>query len=230
MQLPLALPVSATLFCACHCSKQSDHVRRNLRNSTQSNFKTGMKKHLLLILGFVIGVARGASGDSWWPQFRGPNSCGVSESATPPVKFGPGTNQLWKISPPPGASSPCIWRDHIFLTAFDAGKLMTLCYQRRMAHCFGKARQALTNWRNFTRGRQPRRLHARDGRQTCRQLLRIVRAGLLRRERQGTLATPASRRANGRRIWQRRFADHRRWPRHCEPRSAKGLLVARGGF
>ncbi len=28
-------------------------------------------------------------------------------------------------------SSPCVWRDQIFLTAFDDGKLQTLCYQRR---------------------------------------------------------------------------------------------------
>jgi outer membrane protein assembly factor BamB len=28
-------------------------------------------------------------------------------------------------------SSPCVWRDRIFLTAFDAGKLETHCYDRR---------------------------------------------------------------------------------------------------
>lgn len=31
---------------------------------------------------------------------------------------------------PSGASSPCVWRDWIFLTAFDQGKLQTLCYRR----------------------------------------------------------------------------------------------------
>src|SRR6266436_893612 len=92
--------------------------------------KAAMKKHILLIPGFVIAVACYANGDSWWPQFRGPNSSGVSESASPPIEFGPGTNQLWKISSPPGASSPCIWSDRIYLTAFESGKLVTLCYTR----------------------------------------------------------------------------------------------------
>jgi outer membrane protein assembly factor BamB len=75
------------------------------------------------------GAAGGAEG--WWPQFRGPNASGVSESAKPPVEFGPGTNQLWKSSVPSGASSPCVWSDWVFLTAFDNGKLETLCYERR---------------------------------------------------------------------------------------------------
>src|ERR1700733_6549807 len=77
----------------------------------------------------AMGAASGA--EEWWPQFRGPNASGVSESAKPPVDFGPGTNQIWKIAVPSGASSPCVWGDWIFLTAFDGGKLQTLCYQRR---------------------------------------------------------------------------------------------------
>ena len=90
-----------------------------------------MKRHAALILAIALSVARAATGaESWWPQFRGPNSSGVSESATPPVDFGPGTNQIWKTSVPPGASSPCVWRDRIFLTAFDGGALQTLCYKR----------------------------------------------------------------------------------------------------
>jgi outer membrane protein assembly factor BamB len=66
-----------------------------------------------------------------WPQFRGPNGSGVSDSAKPPTVIAPGTNQLWKVAVPPGASSPCVWGDRIFLTAFDGGKLETHCYARR---------------------------------------------------------------------------------------------------
>ena len=91
-----------------------------------------MKKYLSCVLAISLAAAGAASGaERWWPQFRGPNACGVSESAKPPVDFGPGTNQIWKISVPSGASSPCVWGDWIFLTAFDNGKLQTLCYQRR---------------------------------------------------------------------------------------------------
>jgi len=69
--------------------------------------------------------------EAWWPQFRGPNCSGVSETAHPPVAFGPGTNQLWKVAAPGGMSSPSVWGDGIFLTAFDAGKLEVHCYSRK---------------------------------------------------------------------------------------------------
>jgi len=90
-----------------------------------------MKRQTAFTLAVIISLARSVSGaESWWPQFRGPNSSGVAESATPPVEFGPGTNQIWKTSVPSGASSPCIWGDWIFLTAFENGGLRTQCYQR----------------------------------------------------------------------------------------------------
>ncbi len=90
-----------------------------------------MKNILAGLLAIALSAAFTAGGaESWWPQFRGPNASGVSESAKPPTDFGPGTNQLWKISVPSGASSPCVWRDWIFLTGFEDGKLLTLCYQR----------------------------------------------------------------------------------------------------
>jgi outer membrane protein assembly factor BamB len=90
-----------------------------------------MKIPAIFVLAATLSVAGAASGaESWWPQFRGPNGSGVSESAKPPVEFGPGTDQLWKTPVPRGASSPCIWRDWIFLTAFEGGGLQTLCYSR----------------------------------------------------------------------------------------------------
>jgi outer membrane protein assembly factor BamB len=66
-----------------------------------------------------------------WPQFRGPNCSGVAESDKPPIEFGPTNNLLWKIALPAGFSSPCVWEDRIFLTAFADQKLSTLCVQRR---------------------------------------------------------------------------------------------------
>jgi outer membrane protein assembly factor BamB len=66
-----------------------------------------------------------------WPQFRGPNASGVSEDARPPVHFGPGSNQLWKVSVPSGISSPVVWGNHLFLTAVENGKLLTVAYDVR---------------------------------------------------------------------------------------------------
>lgn len=65
-----------------------------------------------------------------WPQFRGPGGLGVAESGNPPIQFGPDSNVLWKVPLPSGNSSPCIWGDRIFLTAFDKSKLETICLRR----------------------------------------------------------------------------------------------------
>ena len=79
----------------------------------------------------VFLAAHGFAAESWWPQFRGPNCSGVSETAHPPAEFGPGNHQLWKVAVPGGLSSPVVWGDRIFLTGFDAGKLEVHCYARK---------------------------------------------------------------------------------------------------
>lgn len=79
----------------------------------------------------VLGVAFAhlvCVAEMHWPQFRGPNGSGVADSQKPPREFGPGTNQIFKVSVPPGSSSPCIWNDRIFLSAFEDGKLWTVAY------------------------------------------------------------------------------------------------------
>jgi outer membrane protein assembly factor BamB len=88
-----------------------------------------MKTNTLSLLAGCLLFTQAAFGAENWPQFRGPNCSGVSDTAKPPIEFGPGKNQLWKVAAPGGASSPCVWGDRIFLTAFDGGKLKTLCYQ-----------------------------------------------------------------------------------------------------
>lgn len=66
-----------------------------------------------------------------WPQFRGPNASGVAPKAKPPVKIGPEENLQWKVEVPWGASSPVVWGDQIYLTAFADGELQTRCYSRK---------------------------------------------------------------------------------------------------
>lgn len=67
-----------------------------------------------------------------WPQFRG-SAGGVAADDRPLVaEFAPTKNVVWKTSLPRGCSSPCIWGDRIFLTAFDAeaNQLQTICITR----------------------------------------------------------------------------------------------------
>src|SRR5438094_10439422 len=65
-----------------------------------------------------------------WPRFRGPNGSGVADGQKPPVEFGPEKNLRWKVSVPSGLSSPIVAGDNLIITAFDAGKLYTIAYNR----------------------------------------------------------------------------------------------------
>lgn len=89
---------------------------------------------LRTILVFVV-LARlvvAASRADDWPQFRGVNSAGVTESAAP-TEFGPGKNELWSVPLASGHSSPCVAGDAIFLTTFDETdrRLAVLCLDRK---------------------------------------------------------------------------------------------------
>jgi len=66
-----------------------------------------------------------------WSQFRGPNSAGVA-TGPPPVQFGPGKNELWRVPMASGHSSPCVFGDSIFLTTYDQRqkKLAVVCIER----------------------------------------------------------------------------------------------------
>src|SRR5882724_7209545 len=66
-----------------------------------------------------------------WPQFRGPGGSGISESANPPIGFGPASNLVWKVPVPSGYSSPVVTGDRIFLTALNDGRLDTLAIHRK---------------------------------------------------------------------------------------------------
>ncbi len=88
-------------------------------------------KDIVCFVAFALTAAHGFAAESWWPQFRGPNCSGISETAHPPTVFGPGTNQLWKVAVPAGVSSPVAWKDRIFLTAFNGNKLEVHCYARK---------------------------------------------------------------------------------------------------
>lgn len=54
-----------------------------------------------------------------WPRFRGPDGMGVSDVTGLPVTWSHDDNVLWKTPlPGPGASSPIVLGDHIYLTCY----------------------------------------------------------------------------------------------------------------
>lgn len=61
-----------------------------------------------------------------WPQFRGPQSHGVSPETGLPLEWSATTNVRWKTAlPGPGHSSPIVWGNRIFLTAGRADRSLT---------------------------------------------------------------------------------------------------------
>src|SRR6266496_2893030 len=88
-------------------------------------------RHTAAILTMTVcATAALAAEPSPWPRFRGPNGSGVADGQKPPVEFGPDKNVKWKVSVPPGISSPIVAGDNLVITAFDDGKLYTIAYRR----------------------------------------------------------------------------------------------------
>jgi len=73
---------------------------------------------LLLALSAVIAFNTTAKSSSNWPQWRGPESQGVSDEKNLPTEWSDTKNVLWKTElPGKGFSQPIIWGDKVFLTA-----------------------------------------------------------------------------------------------------------------
>ena len=92
-----------------------------------------MKRHVrcaaLILLGLAFTTG-GASAEEW-TRFRGPNGSGIANGSGYPSDFGPDKNVVWKAAVRPGKSSPVLTERHVFITAFDEGKMYTQCFDRR---------------------------------------------------------------------------------------------------
>jgi outer membrane protein assembly factor BamB len=71
-----------------------------------------------------------AAADPDWSRFRGPNGSGISTAASVPLEFGPTKNLVWRLSLPPGHSSPILFGDRLYLTAFRGDTLLTMAIDR----------------------------------------------------------------------------------------------------
>jgi outer membrane protein assembly factor BamB len=88
-----------------------------------------MKSSIRIIAGALCVVTLAASD---WPQFRGPDSAGISRDTGLPEKWRDDNNIGWKVSlPGRGVSSPAIVGDRIYLTAssgMNQTRLHVLCF------------------------------------------------------------------------------------------------------
>ena len=83
-----------------------------------------------VLIGVLTIVASGGEARLAWPQFRGPGGTGIADDQKPPIEFGPAKNVKWKVAAPSGFSSQVIVADKLVITAYDAGKLFTIAYDR----------------------------------------------------------------------------------------------------
>lgn len=78
----------------------------------------------------LIALLAALAATAEWTQFRGTNGQGIASDQPLPAEFGPERNVIWKTELPAGHSSPVLTRDRIFVTAFEPGKLATICLDR----------------------------------------------------------------------------------------------------
>ena len=70
---------------------------------------------LTLALPVFAGDSSG-DGDSWWPQWRGPQMNGVAPAGDPPLEWSESKNIRWKVDVPGlGHATPIIWGDRIYV-------------------------------------------------------------------------------------------------------------------
>lgn len=66
-----------------------------------------------------------------WPNWRGPSSNGVAPGKSYPTTWSTSQNMKWKVElPGPGASTPIVWNDRIYLTLGKEGKNSVLALDR----------------------------------------------------------------------------------------------------
>src|SRR5438552_473950 len=79
---------------------------------------------LAAFLLFPSLVLCGAKTD--WTSFRGPNGSGVAEASNLPGQIDKEKNLLWRVTLPPGFSSPVLAGNRVFVTGFEKEKIFTL--------------------------------------------------------------------------------------------------------
>ena len=84
----------------------------------------------VLVIMFLLASQATAEPTGGWHRFRGPNGSGIAEGCQPPVHLGKDC-EAWRVSVPPGLSSPVLSQDRLFLTAEMDGALLTLAFDRK---------------------------------------------------------------------------------------------------
>ena len=88
---------------------------------------------LSLACALTAAISAAASAQDW-PHWRGPNYNGATTATDLPKSFGPEENVRWSADlPGPGASTPIVLGDRVFLTSVDSARerLVAMCLDRK---------------------------------------------------------------------------------------------------
>jgi outer membrane protein assembly factor BamB len=96
-----------------------------------------------IIVALLLLASDARAGD--WPQWRGPAGDGVSRETGLPSEWSESKNVPWKVPlPGPGASTPVVWKDHIFLTSALGNDIIVMAISTR-GQVFWKAKLGTGN-------------------------------------------------------------------------------------
>jgi len=90
-------------------------------------------RFLPLVRLVVLAAVAGRAPAQDWPQWRGPAHDGSTTVTGLPAKFDKDTNVRWAVDlPGPGASTPVILAERVFVTSIDraAQALLAMCFER----------------------------------------------------------------------------------------------------
>ena len=82
----------------------------------------------------LVALAAAAPAAAQWGQFRGPNGAGIDASAGYPVVFSPTDHVIWKAALPFARSSPVVVGSHVYVTATEGERLLTICLDAATGH------------------------------------------------------------------------------------------------
>ncbi len=85
---------------------------------------------LACVAALAVAHAEQNQAQTDWSRFRGPNGSGHAPGKAYPTEFGKDKNMLWRLPLPKGHSSPIIWKDRIYLTAYRGDALFTIAINR----------------------------------------------------------------------------------------------------
>ena len=84
------------------------------------NFQLGYLCLLLLLAPSFATAQTAQTVDTDWARFRGPTGMGTAIANTAPTKWDQESGVVWKTAlPGAGASSPIVFRDRVYLTAYS---------------------------------------------------------------------------------------------------------------